>query len=90
MRSLTNGRSAGLTTFLSEGTVLGVHLRPYRRHRAWPPQCSSTPSSSPETRVHPRCARPHPATIALYERLGFTFDRSQQDHWYHLPFSDPR
>lgn len=80
--------SAGLTTFTAGETVLGVHLRVDRAQRrrglATMLVRHALAVAGDAGCTHAVLA-PTAASVAFYERLGFTLERSRPDRWYYLP-----
>lgn len=90
LRHFTVGRSAGMTTFSSNGTILGVHLRverARRRHGLGATLVRHAIAVAREDGCRIGVLSPTPATVPFYERFGFTLERSQPDRTYYLPMS---
>ncbi len=88
LRHFVIGRSAGLTTFVSGTTLLGVRLGVGREHRRGGLARALIRHAVAAGR-HDGCTHavlaPAPATVPFYERLGFTLERSRPDRWFYLP-----
>jgi GNAT superfamily N-acetyltransferase len=79
---------AGLTTFAAGSTLLGLHLRVERAQRRRG-HARTLIRHAAAVGLADGCTHavlaPTPATITLYERLGFVLERSLPDRWYYLP-----
>ena len=88
LRHFVIGRSAGLTTFVTGTTLLGVHLGVGREHRrgglARVLIRHAVAAGRRDGCTHAVLA-PAAATVPFYERLGFTLERSRPDRWFYLP-----
>ena len=88
LRHFVVGRVAGLTTFTTGTTTLGVHLRverSMRRHGLARTLVRHATTRAVDDGATHAVLAPTPATIPLYERLGLVLEQSRPDRWYYLP-----
>ncbi len=88
LRHLVIGDVAGLTLFMAGSTALGINMkvaRPDRRRGHARTLVQHAVALAQREGADLAVLSPTAATIPLYERLGFTLERSRPGAWWYLP-----